>query len=365
LKSLGIYDHLALIHFTSFSVARQSNAGQRSAAHSSASFLTWHRMNNRVVERYLQEATGYSNLGIPYWYVFNCFCFFVFNKKSRDWQKGWNGLDKYLGPDGRSGDHAVASGPFCNVNTPGCPQKWPLPSSVEDYKLGIRRQLGVDKGFHFLTQAEYDKLMAIPYYDLPPFSEAPTPNSFRNAIEGWLAQNDSSCGFNHNGVHRWIGGTMGNVVNSFHDPIFLLVHCEVDRLFTIWQQKHKCDDGKGSAECYRPGDTDPAVNASLVGAQMLPGSDGKPRYALKGNMFFDVMYPWATKNRDMLRAQVGYVFLGTNEKPNFGSKSDDKNNSSGTVPVSNLPKVPSGGSGGYAVVPLTALSLSLLVLLFQ
>lgn len=38
----------------------------------------------------------------------------------------------------------------------------------------------------------------------------------------------------HNDVHDWVGGTMGNPSISPADPIFWLVHCEVDRIWTRW-----------------------------------------------------------------------------------------------------------------------------------
>lgn len=42
----------------------------------------------------------------------------------------------------------------------------------------------------------------------------------------------------HNQMHEWIGGNMGWLGSSPADPIFWLLHAEVDRLWHIWQTKH-------------------------------------------------------------------------------------------------------------------------------
>ena len=42
----------------------------------------------------------------------------------------------------------------------------------------------------------------------------------------------------HNGLHVWVGGTMGQVPYAAYDPIFWAHHCNVDRLFAEWQAQH-------------------------------------------------------------------------------------------------------------------------------
>lgn len=42
----------------------------------------------------------------------------------------------------------------------------------------------------------------------------------------------------HNGVHGWVGGTMGSVATSAYDPIFWAHHCMIDRLWYLWQLDH-------------------------------------------------------------------------------------------------------------------------------
>lgn len=42
----------------------------------------------------------------------------------------------------------------------------------------------------------------------------------------------------HNGVHGYVGGTMGFVETSAYDPIFWAHHCMIDRIWYLWQLDH-------------------------------------------------------------------------------------------------------------------------------
>jgi tyrosinase len=46
----------------------------------------------------------------------------------------------------------------------------------------------------------------------------------------------------HNAVHLWVGGDMGQVPYSAFDPIFYSHHCNIDRLWWLWQVRN----GNGS-----------------------------------------------------------------------------------------------------------------------
>ena len=39
----------------------------------------------------------------------------------------------------------------------------------------------------------------------------------------------------HNSVHVWVGGSMGSVPTASADPIFWMHHCNIDRLWHVWQ----------------------------------------------------------------------------------------------------------------------------------
>jgi len=42
----------------------------------------------------------------------------------------------------------------------------------------------------------------------------------------------------HNGVHVWVGGTMGAIGTSAYDPIFWAHHTMIDRIWRLWQLLH-------------------------------------------------------------------------------------------------------------------------------
>ncbi len=42
----------------------------------------------------------------------------------------------------------------------------------------------------------------------------------------------------HDRVHGWVGGDMGEVAWAAYDPIFYSHHCQVDRLWWVWQKQH-------------------------------------------------------------------------------------------------------------------------------
>jgi Common central domain of tyrosinase. len=45
----------------------------------------------------------------------------------------------------------------------------------------------------------------------------------------------------HNFIHVWVGGDMSAVQTAAYDPIFYFHHCNVDRIWAIWQTIHGID----------------------------------------------------------------------------------------------------------------------------
>lgn len=79
-----------------------------------------------------------------------------------------------------------------------------------------------------------------------PGADAPTINttgSFRNYAEGFPRPDAPAPPApqppheRHNRVHIWVGGSM-SAGTSPNDPIFFLHHCNVDRLWALWQFRH-------------------------------------------------------------------------------------------------------------------------------
>jgi hypothetical protein len=76
-------------------------------------------------------------------------------------------------------------------------------------------------------------------YDVFPFdSGSPIDQSFRNNLEGF--NHSSGQAELHNRVHNWIGGSMA-IAYSPNDPVFWLLHSNIDRLWAQWQAANPND----------------------------------------------------------------------------------------------------------------------------
>lgn len=59
---------------------------------------------------------------------------------------------------------------------------------------------------------------------------------FSLTIEGKIDRPDGTRIAGHDHVHEWVGGVMGIPMSAPIDPVFWLLHAEVDRLWHQWQQ---------------------------------------------------------------------------------------------------------------------------------
>jgi tyrosinase len=216
------YDDYVTIH----SVSMLMSTGPM-PAHQGPAFLPWHREFIRRFESDLQSVD--QRVTLPYW----------------DWTKD-NKVDShiwdqdFMGGNGRDEDNKVMTGPFAfdagkwNLNINDLDE--PNPQTY------LRRAFGKFPGVSTLPTAEQvaDALKVIPY-DSPPWTSDSQP-SFRNRLEGWYGDGNI-----HNRVHLWVaGGTppdYGDAGSMFwstspNDPIFFLHHCNIDRLWSEWQQQN-------------------------------------------------------------------------------------------------------------------------------
>ena len=92
----------------------------------------------------------------------------------------------------------------------------------------------------------------------------------------WLEEGSRT----HNSMHGWIGGTLGNPRFSPMDPIFLLNHANVDRLWAKWQ-----DDRHSGAEYY------PAEENWKGQPTRAPNESERAPIPL-GHKLRDSMWPW-------------------------------------------------------------------------
>jgi hypothetical protein len=84
----------------------------------------------------------------------------------------------------------------------------------------------------------------------------------------------------HNIAHGYIGGTLGQPHYSFHDPFVFLLHCNMDRLWAMWQM----EPGKGwrldPNQVYGDDGTRPSLNENV---EPWAGGDGLRPWAPPDN----------------------------------------------------------------------------------
>lgn len=160
-----------------------------SCTHNSPLFLPWHRAYLYLFEKTLQDRVPGVTLpwwnwtmrhdeGIPPAYT-----------AAKDAQGAPNPLRS--SPIQRSGREP--GGPATTDRVPGQPGAPPLPSLAQ-----VNAVLALTDFLDFQTQLE----------DI------------------------------HNGVHVWVGGTMGAITTSAYDPVFWAHHAMIDRIWRLWQLKH-------------------------------------------------------------------------------------------------------------------------------
>jgi hypothetical protein len=226
--AMGRYDDYVWIH-------REVMGG----AHTGPAFTPWHREFLKQFERDLQQVSGNPNIMIPYWD-------WTTARTSSD--PGWPFTSNFIGGLGTGPDNRVMTGRFSeasgewrlNVITgagPTLPNGSPNPA--RDNTRYLRRLPSppiLDNGQplplptapqarNCLLRASYD---AVPWLEDPDrLTFAQVNASFRKFLEYIM----------HNGVHAWVGGNM-MPMTSPNDPVFFLHHCNIDRLWAMWQQKH-------------------------------------------------------------------------------------------------------------------------------
>jgi tyrosinase len=65
----------------------------------------------------------------------------------------------------------------------------------------------------------------------------PSPQDLHDVLgQPSFAVFSDACEDIHDGVHGWVGGTMGNIGYAAFDPVFWAHHCMIDRVWWLWQQ---------------------------------------------------------------------------------------------------------------------------------
>jgi tyrosinase len=228
---------------------------RRNAAHRGPAFLQWHREFLKRFELDLQRVAGSSDLGLPYW------DWEIDGDKPVDQQPsqpvwdliGGSGVAVNIGPG--QVIFVVADGPFgipiSDLSNPDTfnPTNPLLTITAREqvvngqvrislFRSVLMRQLGQDTDSPALpTSQEVKDAWAVEAYVQHPWNEsADNTRSFRNRVEGWPGSTNMPIGL-HNRVHVWIGGSMGPGTSP-NDPAFFLHHCNVDRIWSLWNPQN-------------------------------------------------------------------------------------------------------------------------------
>jgi hypothetical protein len=220
------YDDYVMVHMN----AMMATVGW---AHQMPAFLPWHREYLRHFELDLQKVN--PTVTIPYW----------------DWSVNQNPsmpdspfTDDFMGGNGDPADNRkVTTGMFAFSKG-----KWKLnvisghPGDTVNYlrrEFGAVQNEGIPVAPTLPSPTQVEVALNETFYEISRHPET-QPVGFRNRIEGWLSTGhgpDDRPPQLHNRVHVWVGGTM-LPMTSPNDPIFWLNHCNVDRLWAVWQGRH-------------------------------------------------------------------------------------------------------------------------------
>jgi tyrosinase len=245
----------------------------RNGAHRGPVFLPWHREFLLNVEADLRSIN--KGLFIPYWD-------WTADATLKDPHKAVVWSEDFMGGNGvESDDWRVGNGPFAFKTG-----NWPIPK--EHGGPALQRRFGFE--VNPLPAAEDVALaLAETLYDTPNYNSSPFTTGFRNRLEGWITKRGdyrvkTEGSQLHNRVHLWVGGSM-LPMTSPNDPVFFLHHCNVDRIWAIWQAQQRQDNPDGAPH-------------------YAPLRDGPP-----GHNLHDVLKPWTQTVEDVLDiSKLGYSY---------------------------------------------------------
>ena len=159
-------------------------------------FLPWHRMYvyyfEQIVRAAVVESGGPEDWALPYW------------------NYGRNGRNATLPLPFRPPPAGLAA--LAMPRSPGINTGATIPSTITSSTRALARRL---------------------YTGRPEFGGGDTPPGQFEGQTGRLEQTP------HNDIHVAVGGFMGNPDTAALDPIFWLHHCNIDRLWAVWNGQRR------------------------------------------------------------------------------------------------------------------------------
>ena len=208
-SAVSVYDQFVAMH---------RFAGR---AHGTSQFLPWHREFLRRYEAALVSVD--PSIALPYW----------------NWGLGEKQETDDLFTAERMGPLPAAAGPvasgyFSEAGQDGL--SWTIHSGLGS---GTRTALqrGAKQNFNTLPARDQvlDLLRMTTHEALRLNRKGPQQKQTLPGLESL-----------HGAAHGWIGGDMSNPATSPNDPIFFMLHAQVDRIWAIWQSRHADPDWPGT-----------------------------------------------------------------------------------------------------------------------
>jgi tyrosinase len=215
--TISIYDEYVHVHMMGM---------QNTHIHEGPIFFPWHRVLLRSFELELQAIN--PRVTLPYW---------DFSVDNQPDSSLW--ASDFMGGDGDPSDNdAVQDGPFRKG-------QWKLLFDGPN----LRRQFGYYRPT-LPTPDDVAGAFLVESYDCPPYDVGSDITlSFRNYAVGWNFPSGEP--EMHNRVHNWVGGSMLEMTSP-NDPVFWLLHANMDRLWAEWEAIYGFD--------YPDGDAPPGQN---------------------------------------------------------------------------------------------------------
>jgi len=215
------YDDYVIWHAQTMMVAAGSDVStnMRNLAHRGPIFLPWHREFLRRFELDLRKEV--PGVTLPYW-DWAADAALRSSDDNPPWKLSPIWREDFMGGNGDPDNNSVVmDGPFKDWITVEMDN-----NGNPSLKGKLKRDFGTDIAT-LPTQLDVFNAFSSEYYDTPYWDVY--SKGFRNSLEGWV--NGPQL---HNRVHVWVGGSM-ELDTSPNDPVFFLNHCNVDRIWALWQ----------------------------------------------------------------------------------------------------------------------------------
>nr|AAP93838.1 tyrosinase 1 precursor [Schistosoma mansoni] len=217
--------------------------------HDGVCFPTWHRYYGLLWERLMSKIAmkvfGITDFATPYW--------------------DWTGLtycdictNRYIGAPGRLSDlgrHISSRSPFSNL-TEFCYE--PIKDMLCSGCQKSRKRLTITREFKKGNLPDVEDLkyvLSLSQYYVPGERLSPVCRSFNIALEGFCGRPgaDPNSRWFHNKLHVLVDGSMCCTGTASNDPLFILHHTFIDKIFECWLKTYNPSPNAYPDKNVRPG----------------------------------------------------------------------------------------------------------------